>query len=249
MMKPLTSEQMVGIWEDQRELKNLMGKICYTFLLKKEKEMTDSFWSRRPDICLGTNDGYYDGAEAVRGYYDAVHQHTVEATAFLKRAFPDRMGALSEEEQFGAGSMDVKPMDTAVIEIAGDGETAKGIWYSRGTYNDLTPQGPLSFWSLGVFACDFVREDGQWKVWHMLHLTDIEVPGGRSWGDPAPEPYPDLPEFAGAQPFTPPAPNRPCKLRETYYPGRPFAPLPDLPVPYETFAETFSYGCDKEVGI
>lgn len=53
MMKPLTSEQMVGIWEDQRELKNLMGKICYTFLLKKEKEMTDSFWSRRPGYLPG----------------------------------------------------------------------------------------------------------------------------------------------------------------------------------------------------
>ncbi len=163
-MTPLTSEQLVGIWEDQRDLKNLMGKICYTHLLKQEKTMVETFWSGIDDICLGTNDGYYTGAAAVRGYYDAIYQHTLEATEFLKKAFPDRMGRLTEEEQFGAGSMDVKPMDTAVIEIAGDGQTAKGIWYSRGTYNDLTPQGPLSFWSLGVYACDFVREDGQWNV-------------------------------------------------------------------------------------
>jgi hypothetical protein len=246
-MAALTSEQLVGIFEDQRDLKNLMGKICYTILLKQEKTMVETFWSSRDDICLGTNDGYYDGAEAVKGYYAAVHQHTVEATAFLKKAFPDRMGKLTEEEQFGAGSMDVKPMDTAVIEVAGDGETAKGIWYSRGTYNDLTPQGPLAFWSLGIYACDFVRENGQWKVWHMLNLTDIHVPGGRSWGDPNPAPYPDVADFVGAKPFTPPAPNRPQVLREVYRPGRPFAPLPEPPVPYSTFAETFSYGCDKEV--
>lgn len=245
-MKSLTSEQLVGIFEDQRDLKNLMGKICYTILLKQEKDMVQRFWSQREDICLGTNAGYYDGANAVKGYYEAVHQHTVEATEFLKKAFPDRMGKLTEEEQFGAGSMDVKPMDTAVIEIAGDGETAKGIWYSRGTYNDLTEQGPLAFWKLGVYACDFVREDGQWKVWHMLNLTDVLVPGGRSWADTEIEPYPDLPEWAGAKSFVPPAPNRPQVLREVYYPGRPLAPLPEPPAPYETFADTFSYGCEKE---
>lgn len=242
-MKAYTSEQLVGIFEDQRDLKNLMGKICYTILLKQEKDMVRSFWSSRADICLGTNDGYYDGAEAVGGYYQAVHAHTVEATAFLKKAFPDRMGKLSEEEQFGAGSMDVKPMDTAVIEIAGDGETAKGIWYSRGTYNDVTPQGPLAYWKLGIYACDFVRENGQWKIWHMLNLTDVLVPGGRSWGDKEVAPYPDLPEWAEAKPFVAPAPNKPQVLRETYYPGRPFSPLPEPPVPYETFADTFSYGC------
>ena len=40
-------------------------------------------------------------------------------------------------------------------------------------------------------------------------LTDIEVPGGRSWGDKDPEPFPEIPLFAGAEPFTAPAPNRP----------------------------------------
>ena len=203
-MKAYTSEQLVGIFEDQRDLKNLMGKLCYTILLKQEDQMISRFWSAQEDICLGTNRGWYLGREAVSGYYSAVYRHTAEATAFLKKAFPDRMEKLTEQEQFGAGSMDVKPMDTAVIEIAGDGESARGIWYSRGTYNDLTPQGPLAFWELGIYACDFVREDGQWKVLHLLQLTDIHTPGGRSWGDPKPEPFPNLPEFDGAVPFTAP---------------------------------------------
>lgn len=244
-MAQKTSEQLVGIFEDQRDIKNLMGKVCYTILLKREREMVESFWSSREDICLGTNQGYYNGAEAVKGYYQAVHDHTVEATEFLKKAFPDRMGKLTEREQFGAGSMDVKPMDTAVVEIAEDGETAKGIWYSRGTYNDITPQGPVAFWDYAVFACDFVREDGTWKIWHMLRLSDIVVPGGKSWGVQY-EPYPDLPEFQGAKPFQPPAPNVPKALFTAYYPGRPFSPLPEPPVPYRTFSETFSYGYEME---
>lgn len=245
-MKAYTSEQLVGIFEDQRDLKNLMGKVCFTMLLKKEKDMVEDFWSQREDICLGLNDGWYVGREAVGGYYQALHNHTLEATEFLKRAFPERMEKLTQEEQFGAGSMDVKPMDTAVIEIAGDGESARGIWYSRGTYNDLTPQGPLAFWKLGVYACDFVREDGQWRILNMLNLTDIHVPGGRSWGDAHPAAYPELPEFAEAKPFQAPKPTYPQVLRETYYPGRPFAPLPEPPEPYETLSDTAIYGYGKE---
>ena len=61
--------------------------------------------------------------------------------------------------------------------------------------NDVTPQGPLSWWELAVYACDFIREDGEWKVWHMQNLTDVHALNGRSWGVKDPEPFPDLPEF------------------------------------------------------
>ena len=240
-----TSEQLVGIFEDQRDIKNLMGKVCYTILLKKENEMVDRFWSGREDICLGINSGYYCGAAAVRSYYDAVYQHTLASTRVLQEAFPAQLSRFSPEEQYGIGSMDVKPMDTAVVEIAEDGNTAKGIWYSRGTYNDITPQGPVSYWDFAVFACDFIREADGWKVWHMLRLSDITVPGGKDWGT-AYAPYPDLPEFAEAKAFSAPEPSVKMTLREAYYPGRPFAKLPPVPVPYTTFAETFSYGYVKE---
>lgn len=66
-MAQKTSAQLVGIFEDQRDIKNLMGKICFTILLKQENEMVDRFWSSRPDICLGVNKGYYYGAQAVPG--------------------------------------------------------------------------------------------------------------------------------------------------------------------------------------
>lgn len=36
-------------------------------------------------------------------------------------------------------------------------------------------------------------------------------------------------------------------LREYYSPNRPMAKLPRLPEPYPTFADTFSYGYEKEV--
>lgn len=245
-MHAYSSEQLVGRFEDQRDVKNLMAKIGYSIMLKQEDAIVSRFWSGRDDICLGVNDGYYSGSEAVRGYYDAVAAHTAETTAFLKSAFPDRMDKLTEQEQYGAGSMDTFPMSTPVVEIAEDGATAKGIWYARGTSCRITEQGPVAYWILGVYACDFVRENGAWKIWHMLNLEDVVCPCGRDWSSSGGEPFPDIPAFAGARPFVAPIPNVPKLLHREYRPGRPFMPLPEPPVPYHTFAETFSYGCEKE---
>ena len=40
-------------------------------------------------------------------------------------------------------------------------------------------------------------------------------------------------------------PNVAAPLRETYSAHRAFAPSPEVPVPYDTFAETFSYGLEQ----
>lgn len=131
--------------------------------------------------------------------------------------------------------MDVKPMDTAVVEIAEDGETAKGIWYSRGTYNDVTPQGPVAFWDYAVFACDFVRENDQWKVLNMLRLSDIVVPGGKNWGKNY-DAYSELPEFQGAKAFCPRNPTFPLLSGRSTIPADPLRPClspryPIVPLP------------------
>ena len=241
-----TSEQLVQRWEGQRAIKNLMGKYANCVILNREQEIFGRFWAgAREDLCLGFNDGYYQGPGAVAGYYAACRDRNALVASLLQKRFPEVLGGLSPEEIYGVGPFKVKPMACPIIEVAADGETAKGIWYSRGTYNDITPQGPVAFWDYAVFACDFVREEGQWKILHMLRLSDIVVPGGKSWGKHY-APYPDLPEFAGARGFEPPEPTVKKTLREPYYPGRPFAPLPEPPVPYRTFQETFSYGYEGE---
>ena len=80
----------------------------------------------------------------------------------------------------------------------------------------------------------------------MLNLQDVVCPCGRDWSSDCGEQFPDIPAFAGVKPFAAPVPNVPKLLHREYRPGRPFMPLPEPPVPYHTFAETFSYGCEKE---
>ena len=68
MAKIFTAEEKLGRWEDQREIKNLMGRMSADYTLKKEAGMFENYWSTRPDVCLGINTGYFKGAVNVRRY-------------------------------------------------------------------------------------------------------------------------------------------------------------------------------------
>ncbi len=79
---------------------------------------------------------------------------------------------------------------------------------------------------------DFIKEDGQWKIWHMTMFTDIACPVTGNWGQDKMYPYEGV-EI--------PAPTETGKYYTAY--GEDFISLvdPPLPEPYDTFANTFSY--------
>lgn len=240
-----TTEQLVSRWEDRRRIQNIMGIFSQHHLIKKEKDIFSNLWSAGEDVCLGLNDGYYLGREAVGGYYEAMHQRNILTNKLLRRRFPDKVEGKSEEETYGVGTMNYFPLDTPVIELAADGQTAKGIWALRNTYSLVTAGGPEAYWQWGWVAVDFRREGEDWKVWHLLLLNDVHVRAGQKLHEPY-APYPTLPEFAELEGFQMPAPTVQAVVRPLYQTDRPFTQPPQLPVPYDTFANTFSYGIAKE---
>lgn len=244
MSQRFTTEELVGRWEDRREIANTMVRfISQDYLLRREKDMYDTYWSRAEDVCLGVNEGYYAGAEAVKGYYEALHRRTQLESELIQKKYPTRLGEKSDQEIYGVGVLRAKPLDTPVIEIAADGQTAKGIWALRAMNTDLTPSGQISYWEWGWIAADFVLEENNWKVWHLLYLQDLYIPSDASWADSFQQKvYPEDPVYAPLKEFQFPEPNIKRVVRERYHTRRPFTPTPDYPVPYETFAETFSYG-------
>lgn len=81
-------------------------------------------------------------------------------------------------EHFGAGAEWVMHTSTTpVIEIAGDGKTAQGAWYSPGI--GVLPQyedgkihlQSMFFWE--KYGADFIKEDGAWKIWHLQMAYDF----------------------------------------------------------------------------
>lgn len=237
----MTAEFLVERWEDQRTIKNLMGKYVNCLLLNRQGEIFDAFFSNKADVCLTFNDGSYIGPEAVQAYFNAVVERNRLSAKLLQQRLPEKLGNKTEEELYGIGPFHVKPLTAPVIEVAEDGQTAKGLWFCLGCNAEVTASGPEASWTWGYFAGDFVYEDEDWKIWHLQYLNDVDSLCGQSWGKPV-KPYPELPEFALLKDFAMPAYTVAETVRSLYTPDRPLMETPRIPEPYRTFAETFSYG-------
>lgn len=102
MGKTYSTEELVSRWEDQRYMKNLMGKYANCVILNKEHEIFDRFWSKKEEnLCLSFNDGAYKGAEAIKAYYEAEYRRNDLVAHLLQKRFPEKLGSLSDEELYG----------------------------------------------------------------------------------------------------------------------------------------------------
>ena len=136
-------------------------------------------------------------------------------------------------------------MTTQIVEVAGDRQTAKGIWYSPGAVGGANLLGEITIlWMWERYAVDFANEDGEWKIWHLHTYTDFGTRVGTSWADATTD------SLVGAgisgedeqgPGFELPKPDREAVEYHTYSYRQVPQMLPRMPEPYRTFSETFSY--------
>ena len=71
------------------------------------------------------------------------------------------------------------------IEVAKDGKTARGLWWSPGieTIKPTEDADPESAWCFGAYANDFIKENGVWKIWHMRWFSTIKCPHREGWAE------------------------------------------------------------------
>lgn len=241
-MRTYTAEQLVERWEDYRYIENMMGRRLYYGVLSKASTVFEDLWCKTaPDPCLGTYFGYYKGYDAVRGYYEAQARLLAVKARVAQKLHPAELGAMDVSELLGVGSFVADTVTTPLIEIAGDGQSAKGLWYIYGADVDYGPAGMKAEWVFGRIGADFVKEDGQWRIWHLLRVEDIRSPFRHDWTAPMPEQEPDV-DFQAIADFQMPEPTVPATVLERVHARRPLLEIPRVPQKYETFSKTFSYG-------
>lgn len=241
--KHLTDAQLVGIWEDQREIKNLMGRYTRAWLHKEEDRIVSRFWSCREDISLGLNEGWYLGRDSIGKFYGFFAEKTALTDDLVKRRFH---GVKEIQDGKGIGYLPMKALSTDLVEVSGDGLTAKGMWGCSGQKTEFTPAGPVTYLTFGTYAVDFIREDGAFKILHMQYLEEICHPQGEKWWEEETS-RPALSEFSELAGMTAPEPDKKAPLWEKFRLGRGIRELPRMPEPYETYSKTFSYGFPGEV--
>lgn len=191
--------------EDLEAIKKLQNTYQY-YLFKEdyEKIAANMFSETMPDVSIEASDsGIYRGKEGINRFFH-------KFMGFLKVT----RGAFTMHMALGP-----------VIEIAEDGKTAKGIWFSPGCATD--PKGLHALWIWGVYVNDYVKENGKWKFWHVSFVPFFRTPYDKGW----------IKEPIGTSLSTgmedaPPSRWNPYDVSKTA--EELFAHLPDPPEPYKT---------------
>lgn len=219
----LQQERMMAI----NAIQNLMGKyVLYHFANMYDDPRYADLFAKDPDTKVQTSKGIWVGEKAgerILKYYLIM----TGGNGF-------------------AGQMHYHPVNTPIIEVAGDGKTAKGVWLSDGI--EVSPKDGVGtgMWLTVKYAVDFKKMPEGWKIWHLrtngVFLVQVGSdsvgmsmpPGGSGGGGPAPKrEEPEIDE--GLKP-------------DLTYKGQPIYdattvqvldPLP--PEPYETWDESMSY--------
>ena len=157
-----TTEQLVTRWEQLRAIKNLMGRMSADYVLKKEGEMFEKYWSSREDVSLGVNTGFYTGMDEIERYF-------VLEDAELPR---DKTGYAR-----------MTTLTTPLIKIHGDGKTAQYQGYMPGFQSFGKADGTMdSYLTLDMCFADLIKEDGDWKIWHLILMHDHTMEAGQPYG-------------------------------------------------------------------
>jgi hypothetical protein len=226
-MSDTTLEQRLARLEAVHEIQNVMGRYSYWHTANMHRECLDLFALKTPGVRAEMMWGVYEGAESLERLYPGFHAWT--------------------DGDF-KGVMHMHALTTPVIEVAGDLKTATGTWISPGHETMSFSAGaegkgatvdiggdPEAFWAWCKYGCDFVIEDGQWKIWH-LHVYGIFLaPYGRSWVE-QPEDMIDPPPMPDEY-----LPDRPPTTHWQYMPDRVYPNEPAPPAPHKTFGESTAH--------
>jgi hypothetical protein len=120
-----------------------------------------------------------------------------------------------------------------MIQVAGDGQTAKGVWYSPGHETPIRDGKLQAFWVWGKYSGDFIKEDGKWKIWHWHFYDTFNTPYHMSWVEAE-----QLPRRGPGNMdpiFVKYPPDKPATYRSAYSTTGERDPIPACPEPYETW--------------
>ncbi|KAI9737411.1 MAG: hypothetical protein M1834_009565 [Cirrosporium novae-zelandiae] len=207
--------------EDIHAINNLMGRRAYLHSAGRHDREINELWSHGEDVVFEAEDmGAWTNLSTIKRSY------------VNGNPFPNTTKGLMIEHT----------LTTPVIEVAEDGQTAKGVWISPGheTFPISEDNTPEAFWSWGRYAVDFRKESGAWKIWRLHVLTTFRTPYGQDWVASSLHRPEHLPK-EGEPMESIGGPDRPVSFNQPYHPDNTPKYQPVPPDPYKTWADTFPY--------
>jgi len=233
----------IDVAAEALKIQNLMSRrMFYHSVGQNEREL--ALWARKSPIRWAQNQGCWIGMASLKVYYDDVNR-------LMQKASLDKLSSLNPaiknvpENRF-VGNTILHTLTTPIIEIAADGKSAKGMWYTPGvilsTQDAKTPTGD---WIWERYGVDFIKEDGHWAFLNVQVNTDFMNPMGKPLQRQGADAAAMGSEGGGAAPEGPPVkipgPDIAQVVYKEFGPTRVPTLTPRLPEPYRTLSETFQY--------
>lgn len=155
--------RLVESLESAHECRNLMGRFVYYNATFRNPEILP-LWSEREDSRIEMPWGWYGGQAGIADFLEEQGD----------RADPSCMEKLP-------GVMQIYELDTELVEVAEDGQTAKGVWTSPCQVAYIVNWAAVGEWRWCRYAVDFINEDEQWKLWKMRVHPLFRTNYYRSW--------------------------------------------------------------------
>lgn len=202
-----------GLLRARGEVANVFGRYQYAHAAIDDELHLRTLWAREQEEVTAEfgNSGVFVGIENISRYFEA------------------RAGR-------NPGKMICHAITTPVIEVAGDGKTAKGLWIATGHVTTASG-GPEWVWQR--YAIDFARESDGWKIWHFRSFELFRSPYYEDWVSFAKK-RDEAETAASNMRLDRPPFQRPGRGYWRYSPDAAAEPIP-VPEPYGSFEETFSY--------
>jgi hypothetical protein len=132
------------------DVQNLMGRYEVVHITPNEIGQTSELFALWRDDCSVevSTAGAIFGPKNIREYWSSMVADSIKATAFFHT------------------------LASPIIQIAGNGMTAKATWASPGFECALElkkGRPPFAAWCWGKYGMDFIKnpKTGEWKIWHM----------------------------------------------------------------------------------
>ena len=182
----LSDEDLIQMVTDIEEVRDLMSLRSYYQAADLRQKELDELWVSNPvnaaKASYGTNYGYYYGKSEIKRWY--VDEHAEKRQAQMK-AFCAKNGLAEDESLLGSASMYMMPMSTSIVRIAKDGNSAKGTWYSIGQQTNMNEDGTATgLWMYCKICADFIKEDGKFKLFHIVVANDQNYAAGTNYSAP-----------------------------------------------------------------
>jgi hypothetical protein len=250
--KPMTAEQKAQRAIDVQSIQNVMGyhQIYGAPGGDHDKEIELIWAHHTAGMSFAENQGIFKGdLDVIKRLYGTA------ASTWMNTGFSGPAGGTGKDAgnpSAGDSSAPPKPsgnfsfrtLTTPIIEVAGDGKTAKAWWYTIGWSSSAQGDKGTAQWGFERYGIDFVKEDYDWKIWHFHVYGDFSTPYEKNWvqnaidnnsggkgGESTVAQHPGLEQY-----------YQPTVFHRMYDPKVDNNPAdPPVPVPYCHFSETFSY--------